>query len=66
MRLWFRERRGTLIPYVEIDLPLESFRELWLGPRIGDQLDESALRLFLSKHKIDVEIHRSRASYRAR
>jgi len=62
----FYERRGRLIPYVTVVIPVAAIQGVWLGPRFGDQLDESALRYFLSKQGVEVRnrIHRSAASYR--
>jgi hypothetical protein len=62
----FYERRGKLIPFVTIHFPVEAIKAIWLGPRFGDELDESALRYFLSRNGVNVQgtIFHSKASYR--
>jgi len=60
----FYERKGKLVPFVEVTIPPEAVREVWVGPCFGDALDESALLLFLTKHQITAPIKRSKASYR--
>jgi hypothetical protein len=60
----FRQRNGKLIPYVQVRLPLDAIHHVWLGPRFGGVIDEGAVRLLLSKHKIDAQLQRSKASYR--
>lgn len=64
----FRMRGGTVVPFVEIDLPLDAVRSIWLGPRFGEDMAEVALQLFLSKEGVPERVvrnlRRSRASYR--
>lgn len=64
----FLSRGGSLVPYADIDLPLEAIGSLHLGPKFGDEMAEVALQLFLSKegvveHVIEGMV-RSEASYR--
>lgn len=66
----FRVRGGTIVPFVEIDLPLDAVRSIWLGPRFGfgEDMAEVALQLFLSKESVPElvvgNLQRSTASYR--
>jgi len=62
----FKYMGGRLVPYVQIPFPRDAIREVWLGPRFGNEIDEGAVRLFLSKHGAPAanNIRRSRASYR--
>lgn len=60
----FRQRNGKLIPYVQLQLPLDAIYHVWLGPRFGGLIDEGALRLFLSKHGVQANLQPSSASYR--
>lgn len=64
----FRLRGRTLVPFVEIEMPLSAIRRIWLGPRFGEEMAQIALQLFLSKEgvpdRVVESIKRSRASYR--
>ena len=63
----FRVRRGTLVPFVEIDLPLDTIRSIWFGPRFGNDMAMVAIQLLLSKEgvseRVVKNIQRSKASY---
>lgn len=43
----FFERKRALVPYVRVDVPLQAFRELVVGPRFGGQQNIESLKLFL-------------------
>ena len=62
----FCQQNGRFVPFVTVKVPLDAVKEIWLGPRSGDSLDEASIRLFLSKHGVNVKgtINRSASSYR--
>lgn len=60
----FYVRNGSLVPFVEVQLPADTIREVWLGPRFGRRTDQAALELFLTKHDVNATVRRSEASYR--
>lgn len=64
----FWPRGGSLVPYADIDLPLEAIRSIRLGPKFGGGMAKDAMQLFLSKEGVSENvienISRSVASYR--
>jgi hypothetical protein len=64
----FWHRGGRIVPYADVDLPMESIRSLRLGPKFGGDMETAALQLFLSKegieHTVLQGLTRSGATYR--
>lgn len=60
-----RVRNGLLVPYVEIDIPLDCIRAVIVGPTLYPQLQSEALRVLFRKAGIkDIKIEESAIPFR--
>jgi len=66
----FREGPSSLVPYVELPLPLASgaleVTQLRVGPTSSPELAEDAVKLLMRSNGINAEIQRSEIPYRGR
>ena len=46
-KILFRNRNGLIIPFVEYEIPLNSFKRIWIGPMKEQELAEHSLNMFI-------------------
>ncbi len=60
----FRVKNGVLVPYIKEYLPKSCLKAVWLGPTADKDLSLDALRSYLDRHNIEVEVKCSEIPYR--
>lgn len=60
----FRVKNGVLVPYIKEYLPKSCLKAVWLGPTADKDLSLDALRSYLDRHNIEVEVKCSETPYR--
>ena len=60
----FRTKNKSIIPYVEVPLPVKSLRGILLGPCCNPEMVEQSLRFLLDACELDIDILSSNISYR--
>lgn len=60
----FRVKNGVLIPYIKEYLPKSCLKAVWLGPTVDKDLLLDALRSYLDRNNIEVEVKCSEIPYR--
>lgn len=59
----YRMSGQKIIPYCELEIPIDAFREVYVGPRNTSEISD--IKMFLQTHGLShVEIKQSNASYR--
>jgi len=60
-----RVRNGLLVPYVEIEIPLDCIKTVIVGPTLYPQLQSEALRVLFRKTGVkDIRIEESEIPFR--
>ena len=60
----FRTKNKSIIPYIEVPLPIKSLRGIQLGPCCNYEMVEKSLRFLLDTCGLDIEISKSNVPYR--
>lgn len=51
----FRVRNGILIPYFEIEFPVEAIKRVWIGPMQNQELSKASVEMLLKSLKQDID-----------
>ena len=60
----YRESNGMIIPYVDIDIPIDAIRKIHIGPNADYGLLRNSLRMFQYSKGINIDIDKSKIHYR--
>ena len=60
----FMEKGGMIIPYIDVNIPIEALQKVYIGPNAQVELLKNSLSLLFQSKGIKVDIEESSISYR--
>ena len=60
----FMEKGGMIVPYIDVDIPIDALQKVYIGPNAQVELLKNSLSLLFQSKGIKVDIEESSISYR--